>query len=205
MEPKDRTARYYRIVFTAVAVLVVLALAIPFVSAARAGALDEERFPESRFGQPPARVDLGVGPGYTAREADELDSGDPLSARPRGRGPASIGANALQARDGKTAERLKGVQEIALIASDLGYFPKTFFVTRDIPVRLFVTGASKDSLCIMLDEFSVRKQVRLRKVEEISFTPTIPGKYRFYCPIKQMEGVMIVKELGGQGAVDRAE
>jgi hypothetical protein len=89
----------------------------------------------------------------------------------------------------------KGVQEIALIAGDLGYFPKTFFVNRDIPVRLYVTGASRNTLCIMMDSFQVRKQVRSQKIEEIIFTPSVPGKFRFYCPVNGMEGTMIVREL----------
>jgi plastocyanin len=89
----------------------------------------------------------------------------------------------------------RGVQEVALIASDLGFFPKTVFVSRDVPVRLFVTGASKNTLCIMMDSFQVRKQVRSQKIEEITFTPATPGKFRFYCPVNGMEGTMIVKEL----------
>lgn len=95
----------------------------------------------------------------------------------------------------RSATARAGVQEVALIASDLGYFPKTVFVSRDVPVRLFVTGSSKNTLCIMMDSFSVRKQVRSQKIEEITFTPNIPGKYRFYCPVNGMEGVMVVKEL----------
>jgi hypothetical protein len=93
------------------------------------------------------------------------------------------------------AIRKKGVQEVSIIAADLGFFPKTVFVTRDIPVRLFVTGASKNSLCIMMDSFQVRKQVRSQKIEEITFTPGTPGRYRFYCPVNGMEGTLIVKEL----------
>lgn len=91
--------------------------------------------------------------------------------------------------------RRKGVQEVALIASDLGFFPKTFFVSRDVPVRLFVTGATKGSLCLMMDSFNVRKQVRGGKIEEITFTPNQPGTYRYYCPVNGSEGVMVVKEL----------
>lgn len=91
----------------------------------------------------------------------------------------------------------KGVQEISVIANDLGFFPKTVFVSRDIPVRLFVTGASKQPLCIMMDSFNVKKQVRSQKVEEITFTPSAPGTYRFYCPVNGSEGVLVVRELGG--------
>lgn len=89
----------------------------------------------------------------------------------------------------------KGVQEVALIAGDLGFFPKTLFVTQDIPVRLFVTGASRTTLCIMMDSFQVRKQVRSQKIEEITFTASVPGRYRYYCPVNGMEGTLIVKEV----------
>lgn len=91
--------------------------------------------------------------------------------------------------------RRKGVQEVALIAGDLGFFPKTFFVSRDVPVRLFVTGAAKGSLCLMMDSFNVRKQIRANKIEEITFVPNQPGTYRFYCPVNGSEGTMVVKEL----------
>lgn len=94
-----------------------------------------------------------------------------------------------------TAITRRGVQEVAVIASDLGFFPRTLFVSRDVPVRLFVTGASKNTLCIMMDSFQVRKQVRSQKIEEITFTPATPGKFRFYCPVNGMEGTLIVKEL----------
>lgn len=91
--------------------------------------------------------------------------------------------------------RRKGIQEVSIIAGDLGFFPKTIFVSRDVPVRLFVTGASKASLCIMMDSFNVRKQVRANKIEEITFVPNQPGTYRYYCPVNGSEGTMVVKEL----------
>lgn len=91
--------------------------------------------------------------------------------------------------------RRKGIQEISIIAGDLGFFPKTIFVSRDVPVRIFITGASKGSLCIMMDSFNVRKQVRANKIEEITFIPNQPGTYRYYCPVNGSEGTMVVKEL----------
>lgn len=102
----------------------------------------------------------------------------------------------------ETASLRKGVQEVALIAGDLGFFPKTVFVSRDVPVRMFVTGASKNTLCIMMDSFQVRRQVRSNKIEEITFTPNLPGKYRFYCPVNGMEGTMIVKEFATNFTAD---
>jgi len=104
------------------------------------------------------------------------------------------------------AIRTKGVQEVSIIAGDLGYFPKTVFVAPDIPVRMYVTGASKKPLCILLDSFNVRKQVRSQKIEEVFFTPSAPGKYRYYCPINGIEGSLIVKDtLNLQGTPSGGE
>jgi plastocyanin len=114
------------------------------------------------------------------------------AAREQGESPA-VADKSTVVTDSAVAR--KGIQEVALIAGDLGFFPKTFFVTRDVPVRVFVTGASKNTLCIMMDSFGVRKQIRSQKIEEITFTPAHPGKYRYYCPVNGMEGTMIVKDL----------
>lgn len=96
-----------------------------------------------------------------------------------------------------TSEATRGIQEVALIANDLGYFPKAVFVTRNVPVRIYVTGASKSTLCLMIDAFNIRKQVRTQKIEEITFTPSVPGTYRYYCPVNGMEGTLVVRELSG--------
>ncbi len=118
---------------------------------------------------------------------------DDVQPQSMGGGPVVSQASSVSPEMASMAR--KGVQEVSVIAGDLGFFPKTIFVTRDVPVRLFVTGASKNTLCLMMDSFQVRKQVRSQKIEEIAFTPSIPGTYRFYCPVNGMEGSMIVKEL----------
>jgi plastocyanin len=161
----------------------------------------EGEFPESRFGYSPTRVKTGL-------EADSLDrASNEWGGNSGSRSPASESATSSSEINHAGAPRVeleaasvvqrKGVQEVALIAGDLGYFPKTLFVTRDIPVRMFVTGSSKNSLCVMMDSFQVRKQIRSQKIEEISFTPNRPGKYRFYCPVNGMEGTLVVRDLAG--------
>jgi len=165
----------------------------------------EGEFPQSRFGYAPAR-----GGNAAPGENERFETGP--RSRSSSRSPASVHAAAVTAEEGypdpstrksvrfandveAVTARRQGVQEVALIAGDLGFFPKTVFVTRDIPVRMFVTGASKGSLCLMMDSFQVRKQVRGGKIEEINFTPNQPGQYRFYCPVNGMEGTLVVKEL----------
>jgi hypothetical protein len=145
----------------------------------------EEVFPESRFGSLPDRE-----PVYGQRPMDaELRDSEIR------RSTADLTSLDRAAQPKPKTDIRTGVQEVALIASDLGFFPKTIFVTRDIPVRLFVTGASKKPLCFMFDEFEVRKQVRSQVMEELSFLPKQPGKYRFYCPINGSEGSLVVKDM----------
>jgi len=150
-------------------------------------------------GEAPSRAPAGLQFGSPNREVAANEpakaSGGPASSRNLIDGPAGPGASMPSPEAEEMAIRKKGVQEIAVIAGDLGYFPKTVFVTRDIPVRLFVTGASKNTLCIMMDSFQVRKQVRSQRIEEITFTPSLPGQYRFYCPVNGMEGTMVVRDV----------
>jgi plastocyanin len=180
---------------------------------------DEGEFPSSQFGVAPPHA---MTSGFAANQVVDMEEGDDGSGVQHfhaSRGIASVGDQPnsgidpsvkpsgsnnqeskmiiSQSSEMKTATEMsrKGVQEVAIIASDLGYFPKTVFVSRDVPVRMFVTGSSKNTLCIMMDSFQVRKQIRSQKIEEITFTPSAPGKYRFYCPVNGMEGSLVVKEF----------
>ncbi len=174
-----------------------------------------EGYPESTWGQAPARASRGARDGmaesFAATEeggADRAPSSEVPSQVTTDTGtrriaaPAETSDSTFAGRTGpmsldETSSKIrrKGVQEVAVIAGDLGFFPKTFFVSRDIPVRIYVTGASRNTLCIMMDSFQVRKQIRSQRIEEITFTPSTPGKFRFYCPVNGMEGTMIVREL----------
>lgn len=168
---------------------------------------------ESRFGaledEEGREVDIGE-PGNTYRRASRSPAGLQVGGQKTTKNRPELESTKVSRAEESAQEevrkkvindlsdpitRRKGVQEIAIIAGDLGFFPKTFFVSRDVPVRLFVTGTAKGSLCLMMDSFNVRKQVRTSKIEEITFTPTQAGTYRFYCPVNGSEGTMVVKEL----------
>lgn len=165
-------------------------------------------FPESRFGARPYRERESNS--YRQTASDRAPSRSPSSQEfipNRGdlrdqverydsvedRAPAALSVvpPPEQMRPGNT----RGVQEIAVIANDLGFFPKTLFVNPDVPVRLYVTSSSKQSLCIIMDSFQIRRQVKAMRVEEIAFTPSTPGKFRFYCPVNGMEGSVVVREI----------
>ncbi len=122
------------------------------------------------------------------------------SKKGAGRGIASVSetAEGSAPTDRFSTDRLPAValgqQEVAIIASDTGFYPSTVYVAKEVPVRLFVTGASKHNLCMMMDAFTIRRQLKSQAVEEISFTPASPGKYRFYCPVNGAEGTLVVRE-----------
>ena len=95
----------------------------------------------------------------------------------------------------KPAEVFKnGVQEIALIATETGYLPSRLMVRKNIPVRLYLTSASPSTLCFVLDEFSVKKGVATQAVEVIDLVPSKAGEYKFYCPVKEIHGSLVVRD-----------
>ncbi|MEK6704736.1 MAG: cupredoxin domain-containing protein [Bdellovibrionota bacterium] len=154
----------------------------------------DEDFPPARFGRAPFRGNIERNLANTENSkppSSSLATLAPKELPPAQRAEAGLANGLLPVR---------GVQEAALIAGDLGFFPKTLFVSRGTPVRLFVTGISKNTLCIMMDSFQVRRQIRSNKIEEITFTPTFPGKFRFYCPLNGTEGLLVVKELASANA-----
>lgn len=87
-----------------------------------------------------------------------------------------------------------GVQEFSLIATDTGYLPSRVIVRRNIPVRIFLTSASARTLCFVMDEFSLRKGVGAQQVEEVRFLPTKSGQYKFYCPVQEIQGSIVVRD-----------
>ena len=170
-----RSARLQALVL---ALTVSVAWLINGPSARASGALNpDEHYPVSRF--------RDTDPGYAYEETRNEE----------GRGETTRAPASKKQSEPLGRLRRNGVQEVAVIAGDLGFFPRTVFVTRDVPVRMFVTGASKNSLCILMDSFQVRKQVRSQKIEEVAFTPKQPGSFRFYCPINGAEGFVVVRDF----------
>jgi len=156
-------------------------------------------YPSSRWGEAPVQpiVTFDRKPAGMVYQEDVTNMKNP-PIQSQSMGPTFGESN--DPFQSKQLDFSKGVQEVAIIAGDLGYFPRTVFVNRNIPVRLYVTGASKNTLCFMLDSFHVRKQVKTQQVQEITFTPNSPGQYRFYCPINGMEGSLIVKEFAASNS-----
>jgi|GEM_PF-6557269 len=90
----------------------------------------------------------------------------------------------------------KGIQEFAIVSKENGFYPRAIVVTRDIPVRLFVTRSSHSAGCFMMNAFNVKRQVKTGAIEEVEFTPKKSGVYRFFCPATQSDGALIVRDAG---------
>ncbi len=87
-----------------------------------------------------------------------------------------------------------GVQEISVIATDTGFHPARIYVRRNIPVHLFLTSASPAKLCFVMDDFSIRKGVSIQQVDQVNFLPTKVGEYKFYCPVSEINGSVVVRD-----------
>jgi plastocyanin domain-containing protein len=87
-----------------------------------------------------------------------------------------------------------GVQEISVIATDAGFHPARIYVRRNIPVHLFLTSASPSKLCFVMDDFQIRKGVMIQQVEQVNFLPTKVGEYKFYCPVSEIQGSVVVRD-----------
>lgn len=159
-------------------------------------------YPESKFGAPPPRAtskeirDIGShqDPRAFGRRFVTMDNEEGSTSGQRGL--ASLGTpDTSTTQSDELAPRLLGTaQETSVIATESGFFPKVIFATKGQSIKLFVTASSKAPLCFMSDDFQVRKQVRAGSIEELQITPNRAGTYRFYCPIHQLEGRLVVRE-----------
>ncbi|HEY8278981.1 MAG TPA: cupredoxin domain-containing protein [Bdellovibrionota bacterium] len=87
-----------------------------------------------------------------------------------------------------------GVQEISVIATDTGFHPARIYVRKNIPVHLFLTSASPSKLCFVMDDFQIRKGVAIQQVDQVNFLPTKTGEYKFYCPVSEIKGSVVVRD-----------
>ena len=170
----------------------------------------EDDYPASRFGEPPAQADSDMRTEYGDSRGNRAPAGLDLqteNSQPRANpviSDSSMPQSSSNLNPKPSSRERTGTQELSVIVGDLGFFPKVLLVTRDIPVRLYITGISKKTLCIMMDAFQIRKQVRSQKIEEINFTPTQSGQFRFYCPVNGMEGSLLVKDLSTASSIEGA-
>ncbi len=45
-----------------------------------------------------------------------------------------------------------------------------------------------------MDDFSIRKGVSIQQVDQVNFLPTKVGEYKFYCPVGEIAGTVVVRD-----------
>jgi len=101
-----------------------------------------------------------------------------------------------------------GVQQVSILAGDYFFRPRYIIVKVNVPVMLVVRveqGVIPHGLVLKAPKANISIDEDLsRESQAFTFTPTVPGKYAFYCPKKLlffkshrehgMEGVLEVVE-----------
>jgi hypothetical protein len=104
-----------------------------------------------------------------------------------------------------------GELRLSLIVTPNGYFPKRIFARKNIPLRIYITGSGSEESCFLLNigsyaevdtpdgrapasAGSIRRSVKLGRMEEISFIPRKSGEFRFGCPIQGFTGILTVRD-----------
>lgn len=88
-----------------------------------------------------------------------------------------------------------GKQVIEMEVTPYGYSPKSFSVVEGVPVKWSIYGGKSMGCAstLVLPAFGVQKQLR-SGYNEVTFTPTKPGKYTFSCSMGMVRGTLIVTE-----------
>lgn len=91
-------------------------------------------------------------------------------------------------------EVIEGYQVIRMEASALGYSPNSFTIQSGIPAKWIVedTGTSGCTNAIIASGLFDGQFVLKRGLNEITFTPEIPGQYKFSCWMGMVSGVIEV-------------
>ena len=86
-------------------------------------------------------------------------------------------------------------QQVALIVGEQNIFPTVIRLVKGQPVRLYITTSSKRSLCMVVDELDIKRQLRPSEVLTLGFTPSEIGDYKIYCPMIEAEAHLLVGEI----------
>ncbi len=158
---------------------------------------------------PPAGERLpSVSPVPTREEYSHLELASPMrntasnSATPLSDDSATPllgGASVPNSSARMPATRSRGLQEVSLIATDYGYFPRRIFVTQGIPVKFYLSTPGGRASCFMVDELGVKKGINPGQLDEVTFVAEAAGDYRFHCPLGSIEGVITVRASSSTG------
>jgi hypothetical protein len=85
-------------------------------------------------------------------------------------------------------------RNMAVIASDEGYYPSNLVIFEGEKIQLSVTSTSKEPSCFILQEKGVFLEAAKGKVSEAAIQFPHAGIYKFHCPTQKIEGKVTVLE-----------
>ncbi|NDD27329.1 MAG: hypothetical protein EB084_03575 [Proteobacteria bacterium] len=89
------------------------------------------------------------------------------------------------------------IRQITVKVTDLGYEPERIEATAGQPLRITFVRES-DSPCgetLLIPDFSIRRELPLKRPVVVSIVPRRPGTFAFTCGMKMMRGTLVVKPL----------
>ncbi len=106
----------------------------------------------------------------------------------------SLNLKALEYKGHEAKSYTFPLRNMAVIASDEGYYPSNLVIFEGEKIQLVVTSTSKEPSCFILQEKGVFLEASKGKVSEAEVFFKDPGIYKFHCPTQKIEGKITVLE-----------
>ena len=84
------------------------------------------------------------------------------------------------------------VRELAIIATEEGFYPERFSIFAGEKVRFFLTTTSNTPSCLIIGEKELYLSATKGNVSEGTVFFEKPGNYKFYCPTNKIKGRLSV-------------
>ena len=84
------------------------------------------------------------------------------------------------------------VRELAVIATEEGFYPERFSIFAGEKVRFFLTTTSNTPSCLIIGEKELYLSATKGNVSEGTIFFEKPGNYKFYCPTNKIKGRLTV-------------
>ena len=84
------------------------------------------------------------------------------------------------------------VRELAVIATEEGFYPEKFSIFAGEKVRFFLTTTSNTPSCLIIGEKELYLSATKGNVSEATIFFDKPGNYKFYCPTNKIKGRLTV-------------
>jgi hypothetical protein len=84
------------------------------------------------------------------------------------------------------------IREIAVIASDEGYYPKQISVFEGERVRFFVSSISSGPNCLVIAKHELFLAANRGRITEGEAIFMEPGRVEYYCPASKIRGAITV-------------